>query len=229
MNYPFRALFRHAPLRNLKNHPRLLMAIAVGMIMFALSYSLSQFRLVTDILLSWNAGALTYLGLGLGIMLTCQHERMHRRALLHDDGENIILIVASLASVLSLIAIVAELATTKTVTGWFKVAHIGLAALTLVTAWAFIHMGFAFHYAHAYYSKADFAKNPALIFPGDQQPGDMDFLYFAFVIGTSGQTAYISFASPDMRRTGLVHCVLSYGFNATVLALMINIAAGLIS
>ncbi|WP_405198046.1 hypothetical protein [Brachymonas sp. G13] len=30
-----------------------------------------------------------------------------------------------------------------------------------------------------------------------------------------------------MRRTGLLHCVLAYGFNAIVLALMINIASSL--
>ena len=53
------------------------------------------------------------------------------------------------------------------------------------------------------------------------------FFYFAFIIATSGQTADVSFTSTAMRRTGLLHCVLAYGFNAIVLALMINIASSL--
>jgi uncharacterized membrane protein len=54
-----------------------------------------------------------------------------------------------------------------------------------------------------------------------------DFLYFACVIGTSGQTADVSFTSRAMRRIGTVHCVLAFFFNTTVVALTINIASGL--
>ncbi|MEJ3960625.1 DUF1345 domain-containing protein [Brachymonas sp. G13] len=46
-------------------------------------------------------------------------------------------------------------------------------------------------------------------------------------IRQAGQTAGVSIASTTMRRTGLLHCVLAYGFNAIVLALMINIASSL--
>ncbi|HEX7800932.1 MAG TPA: DUF1345 domain-containing protein [Asticcacaulis sp.] len=48
------------------------------------------------------------------------------------------------------------------------------------------------------------------------------------MIGTSGQTADVCFASTAMRRIGLIHCVIAYLFNATVLALMINISASLL-
>ena len=37
----------------------------------------------------------------------------------------------------------------------------------------------------------------------------------------------MSFTSRAMRRTGLLHCVLAFFFNATLLALGINIASGL--
>jgi uncharacterized membrane protein len=48
------------------------------------------------------------------------------------------------------------------------------------------------------------------------------------VIGTSGQTADVSFTSRPMRRVGTLHCALAYLFNTTVLALLINIGASLI-
>jgi uncharacterized membrane protein len=71
--------------------------------------------------------------------------------------------------------------------------------------------------------------NPGgLDFPGTHSPDYADFLYFSCIIGTSGQTADISFCSRSMRRTGLVHCVLAYFFNTTLLALTINIASGLL-
>jgi len=47
------------------------------------------------------------------------------------------------------------------------------------------------------------------------------------VIGTSGQTADVSFTRRNMRHTGAVHCVLAFFFNATLVALTINIASGL--
>lgn len=62
---------------------------------------------------------------------------------------------------------------------------------------------------------------------GLDQPDYGDFFYFAAVIGTSGQTADVSFISKPMRRIGSVHCILAYLFNTTVLALLINIGASL--
>ena len=42
-----------------------------------------------------------------------------------------------------------------------------------------------------------------------------------------GQTADVSFVSKPMRRIGSLHCILAYLFNTTVLALLINIGAGM--
>jgi uncharacterized membrane protein len=109
-----------------------------------------------------------------------------------------------------------------------KYAHIGLAIFTIMSSWAFTHMMFALHYAHDYFANCINSKPPGLEFPGEEAPDYGDFLYFAFVIGTSGQTADVSFTSNAMRRIGLLHCVLAFLFNTTVLALTINIAASLL-
>jgi len=86
---------------------------------------------------------------------------------------------------------------------------------------------FALHYAHQFHAAQGRGDPPGLLFPGDETPAYSDFFYFAAVIGTSGQTADVSFSSRAMRRIGTVHCILSFLFNTTVLAMMINIAAGL--
>jgi uncharacterized membrane protein len=116
----------------------------------------------------------------------------------------------------------------KNMQGGLKYAHIALAALTIVSSWAFTHLMFALHYAHDYYVARAKGLPGGLDFPGESAPDYGDFVYFSFVIGTSGQTADVSFTSKSMRRIGLVHCVLAFAFNTTVLALTINIAAGLI-
>ncbi len=52
-------------------------------------------------------------------------------------------------------------------------------------------------------------------------------MYFACVIGTSAQAADVTFNGASLRGIGLTHCVPAFFFNPTVLALTIDIAAGL--
>ena len=111
--------------------------------------------------------------------------------------------------------------------GALKIAHIALAGVTVLSSWAFIQIMFALHYAHDYYAAASRGRTPGLQFPDSEPPDYGDFFYFAAVIGTSGQTADVSFTSKPMRRIGSVHCILAYLFNTTVLALLINIGASL--
>jgi len=136
-----------------------------------------------------------------------------------------VLVVVS--AVASLAAIAGELAVVKDMHGFAKSAHIALAGSTVLTSWAFIQVMFALHYAHDYYAAVCHSRLAGLQFPGEDEPDYGDFFYFAAVIGTSGQTADVSFATKPMRRIGSMHCILAYLFNTTVLALLINIGASL--
>ena len=86
---------------------------------------------------------------------------------------------------------------------------------------------FALHYAHEFYDE-DSKSRPKLEFPGSEQPDYFDFLYFAFVIGMTSQTSDVQIASSSMRRLVLIHGVITFFFNTTLLAITINIAAGLV-
>ena len=80
--------------------------------------------------------------------------------------------VGTLAACAALAAIMWELAAVKDLTGWTKGAHIGLAGATILTAWTFIHLLYALHYAHEYYGDRRDAAGEAvedrkgLRFPG---------------------------------------------------------------
>ncbi len=138
-----------------------------------------------------------------------------------------VLALVVLAAVICVGAIVAELGVVKNLQGVLRYGHIALAVLTIVSSWAFTQLMFALHYAHDYYAAEVNGRHGGLDFPGGHAPDYGDFLYFSSVIGTSGQTADVSFTSRQMRRTGLVHCVLAFFFNTTLIALTINIASGL--
>jgi uncharacterized membrane protein len=214
-------------IRVIAARPRLFACALVGlMTILVLPPSLAA-QTVTRTIIGWNVGAGIYLVIALKMMFGSSHERMRTRALQQDEGRLLILALVVLAAITSLAAIVCELSVAKDMHGRLRYLHIGLAATTLLSSWAFTHVMFALHYAHDYYA-ADIGGCPGgLDFPGGHAPDYGDFLYFACVIGTSGQTADISFTTRTMRRTGLVHCVLAFFFNATLLALMINIASSL--
>jgi len=66
-----------------------------------------------------------------------------------------------------------------------------------------------------------------LKFPEGGDPDYWDFLHFSVVIGVAAQTADISFDSRRLRRIGTVHSLLAFAFNTIVVALTINLVAGI--
>ncbi len=215
-------------LRFILSRPRLFSSILVGiMIAIFLPKSLALHD-VTRAIIGWNIGAWLYLALAARMMFWTSHEKMRTRAIEQDDGKFVVLGMVIVAAVVSIGAIVAELSVVKDMHGMLRSAHITLAILTILSSWAFTQVMFALHYAHNFYIAKERYNSGGLEFPGLTAPDYSDFLYFACVIGTSGQTADVSFTSRSMRRTGLVHCVLAFFFNTTLVALTINIASGLI-
>ena len=70
-------------------------------------------------------------------MFWSSHERMRTRALQQDEGKILVLALVITSALMCLGAIVAELAVVKDLKGQIRYAHITLAALTIITSWAF--------------------------------------------------------------------------------------------
>jgi len=208
--------------------PRLFICGLVGSMTVLILPSATLPHAITRLIIGWNVGAGFYLLLAARMMFWSSHERMRTRALEQDVGRIIILAMVVTIALLCLVAIVAELAVARDMQGAPRFAHMALAALTVLTSWAFTQVMFSLHYAHDYYTAEVRCSSCGLDFPGGHAPDYSDFLYLACVIGTSGQTADVSFTNRTMRRTGLVHCVLAFFFNTTLLALTVNIASGLL-
>jgi uncharacterized membrane protein len=215
-------------IRHLRTRPRLWSSVAVGLLVgWAIPADWVGHALSRG-LIGWNVGALLYLTVTLVLMARASAASMRSHAQLQDEGKYTILVLVSMATVAVLVAIAAQLAYAKDTHGSIKAAHIGLAVLTVVTAWLFTQTIFAQHYAHEFHMRRDASDSPAFVFPGTDEPDYFDFLYVACIIGTSGQTADVSFSSRRTRRVGLAHCVLAFFFNTTLLALTINVAVAVI-
>jgi len=204
--------------------PRLLGSALIGVAFFFCAPP--AWRLETRGLLAWDLAVFIYLVLVVRLAQTSGPERIRQHAQLQDNGAVTTLAFSCVAAAACYVAVAFELSAMKGMSGQNKVLHALLVGATIPMAWLFIHSMFAIHYAHDYYDAED-SKGQGLIFPGDQPLSYWDFLYFSFIIGTSGQTADVAISCPSLRKTTLVHCVLSFFFNITMLGLTINVASSL--
>jgi len=158
--------------------------------------------------------------------------KMRQGAQRQDESRLAILTLVVAAACASLIAIGFMLKHTQGLPIIALTLHVTLAVITVVCSWLLTHTMFTLHYAHLYYQGNGLASTAGekggLEFPGEKQPDYWDFLYFSFVIGMTSQVSDVQVVSRPMRRLVLVHGMLSFAFNTVILALSVNIIAGLL-
>jgi uncharacterized membrane protein len=102
---------------------------------------------------------------------------------------------------------------------------VGLAVVTVGVSWAVVHTTYTLNYARLFYSEPvgglDFHQNP------DEQPQYTDFAYLALTIGMTFQVSDSEVTSKVMRKTVLRQALLAYLFGVVIIAIMINLVAGL--
>ena len=215
--------------RPFARRPHLVTAILTGVVAgAALALIPNPLRESTRAVFAWDAALAVFIGGTLMMMADCDDSQIRVRAARQDEGQHFILIMAVAAAFISLLAIAAELSIAKGEHGLVKGLRVALAFGTVLASWMFVQMIFALHYAHEFYGEGETGKaRGGLLFPGDDTPDYWDFLHFGAVIGVAAQTADVAFGSKGMRRTGTVHCLVAFIFNTVVLALTINLLAGL--
>ena len=197
--------------------------VATGMVPISTGW---QFRG----LLGWCVGIVVYLFLAWWLCVGFDAARTRARAQAQDEPGGVLLLVHLLATSACVAAITVLMQQSRDLSGLEAVFHIGLSVIALAASWLFIQTIFTFHYAHLYYQQEQINEigGPGLQFPGSQDPDYFDFLYYAFVVGMTSQVSDVQVTSREMRRLTLVHGVLSFGFNMLILALSINVVAGLL-
>jgi len=182
----------------------------------------------TRLLLSWNLGAMTYLGLAWGTVALTDATMTRVRAQIHDQSGYVIFVLVVTAASASFVAIGFLLGDFRNLPHWARIAHLALSITALLLSWLLIQTLFAFHYARWYYSRVAQSETHrgGLRFPSDKEPDYLDFAYYSFVVGMTSQVSDVMVTTRQMRRLTLVHGVLAFIFNIAILAMSINIIGG---
>jgi uncharacterized membrane protein len=229
---PRRASAILAPFRIVRARPQLFLSLTLG---FIVGFFLPQaMQPVARALVAWNAVALCYFTLVYMLVAAATHDTIRERAQRLDEGSFVMLLLTTAIATASFGAVVIELGSVKSMEGWEKGATVLLTIVTVLNSWLFLHLTFAFHYAHEFYfeEEHDSQEPPTarggLHFPNTRMPQYVDFLYFSYVIGVAFQTADVETCSSPMRKLVATHGVVAFFYNTTILALMVNIASQLV-
>jgi len=212
--------------RIIRARPRLFLSALFGLAVIAALFAGSDWRVATIMLAGWDIGIGLYLVLAFTLMARSDVHRIRHRAAMQDEGQIAMLALTVAAAAASLAAIFAELATIPNVPR--QPGQLALATITIVLSWAFIHTMFALHYAHEFYGDGRDGQIGGMAFPGDDEPDYWDFAYFSFTVGMCAQVSDVTVSSKSIRRVVLSHSIVSFLFNAALLALTVNIAASAI-
>jgi len=211
--------------RSISIRPKLYLAALAGAAVLVLTPA-SLSANVREVL-AWDVSALVYLVAVLRMAMKSSGEMIRARAARQDDGRQAILIILLSAIAASLAAIAGLLNEAKASAHDLRMLHLVLAASTILMSWAVTQVVFTLHYAHEFYRPSDGQRSDnGLNFPGDGNPDYWDFLYFATSIGAASQTSDVSVRTKTFRRLVTVHAIISFVFNTAILALAINLAAG---
>jgi uncharacterized membrane protein len=213
--------------RYLRQHKRLILAVLLGFLAYlVLPTSIGE---GTRLLVAFDLGAVAFLGAVWIMMAHATTADMRRRGQVEDERRYVVLALSAAAAVAILLAITSQLQEIRDQTSTTTALRVTLAAVTILLAWFFMNTIFALHYAHCFYDDAGAGADAGgLDFPGRAEPDYWDFLYFSFVLGMTFQVSDVQIESHRLRRLALAHGVLAFFFNVVVVALTINIIAGLL-
>jgi uncharacterized membrane protein len=179
-----------------------------------------------SVVTGWDVGAVAYLASSWSLIGRADGVQTEHFATREDETRRITVALVLGASVASLIAVGFILGAAGRETGGQRLLFIVGALLTVVLSWTVVNTVFTLHYAHLHYSApagVDFGSLEA-----DFRPDYRDFAYLAFTIGMTYQVSDPTMRDRRIRRTVLVHSILSYLFGVVIIAAGINLVAGLI-
>jgi uncharacterized membrane protein len=177
------------------------------------------------VLVAWCGAAGIFVGLTWFTMLGADAGKTQALAQREDVARvttDLVLLVACTMSLIGAAFVILKAAGAR---GIANASMTALGVLSVVLAWATVHTVFALRYADLYYSRGA----GGIDFKEDDPPDYRDFVYLAFTIGMTYQVSDTDLQTKDIRRTALKHALLSYLFGAAIIALTINVVAGLAS
>ncbi|RBL94029.1 DUF1345 domain-containing protein [Chitinophaga flava] len=214
-------VFNLHPLRRILISLSLTLVVAVILMLNHVQLSALVFYM-----LLWDVFAISYITTGWIVFFKRSVTDIRNWARIDDGSRIFVTIILLLASFASMVTIVLLMVSSQEKDG----TYLPVAITGILSSWAMVHTTYSFHYANLYYDDDVTDKNRhagGLDFPNEKHPDYLDFAYFSFVIGMTFQVSDVQIANRILRRSVLVHGLLSYILNTFVVALTINLIAGL--
>lgn len=178
-------------------------------------------------ILLWDVFAFCYTLATWLIILTRSTIQLRAQARIEDGSRTFVfssIIIASIACMCTVVLLIVSKE------GSQSSLYLPVSIAGMLLSWTIVHTTFCLHYAYLFYDDdANDATKHAegLDFPNEEKPDLLDFAYFAFVIGMTFQVSDVEVTSRIIRRTVLFHGLLSFVLNTFVVALTVNLIAGL--
>ena len=203
---------------------KLLISICIGVII-CLLVPLPGLNPLTHWMFGWDCGCLVMIILSWISFFTISSKQIRQESIEQDEKRIVIFLIVVVSTLVSLAAVLILIKDKSSHLTILPIAFIGM-----MFSWIIVHTIFTFRYAHLYYGndEQDASKHAeGLSFPEDKKPDYLDFAYFSFVIGMTFQVSDVEVESKRFRRLVLMHGLISFIFNTFIVALTINVIAGL--
>ncbi len=203
---------------------------AGGAVALLVGVACPSYGSAVNIVAGWDGGGLAILILAWWLILTADAQEMRQRAATVDPGHRAVGLTVIVGCVFSLFAAAVVMrhgehfVRTRAALGLLG----ALCLAAVVISWLLVHTAYTLRYAHLYYTD-DASGIGGLEFPGAEPPDALDFAYFAFTLGMCFQVSDVPITSRPIRRSALVHALLSFLFNTAILALALNIVFGVLN
>ena len=213
----------------LNMHPLKRIAISIITAIVAFFFISKKMPLLMNVMLVWDVFSVCYIILSWIVIIKRPISEIRKLAK-KDDGSTFFVFILILVSSFASMFTVLQLMLTQKNSSSSESLYLPVAVSGMMLSWMMVHTIYTFHYAHMYYDDDENDANKdayGLEFPGNVKPNYLDFAYFSFVIGCTFQVSDVEISSPKIRRVVLFHGLLSFGLNTFVVALTINLIAGL--
>ena len=199
---------------------RVVLSGSVGLVVAAVAAFFAPWQVSS--LVAWDTGAAIFCTWVWIAVRGADAATTQRIATREDDSRPAADLVLIAASVASLLGVGLALLQASDESGVARALTTAVAVATVVMSWLAVQTVFTLRYAHLYY------LDGGIDFHNEKAPDYRDFAYVAFTLGMTYQVSDTDLTSKKIRTTALRHALLSYVFGIAVIAITINVVAGLL-
>lgn len=207
---------------------KLLISFAIGVIIYFV-VNVKHLDALTHLMIAWDVFSLCMITFSWITFAITQSQQIRELAKEQDSSRVLIFVTVLISTFAGFLAVLLLLISKKDYKDT-ETLHLIVAISGMLFAWFLIHTIFTYRYAHIFYGDNEEKPNThagGLDFPDEKKPDYMDFAYFSFVLGMTFQVSDVDITSKRLRRLALLHSILSFILNTVMIALTINIIAGL--